>query len=157
MKVTEREELLVQGMNEFCNEQRHILEGAAFLGRAIKKIKALESNDPITVIIDQLEQALCCLRKLTLTIYDAKGKQAIFLEYEDKRYGAYPDVTSTTECRLIHLITKFYADFSMHLNAVDCVINATTHDVKNRIFFPIGLEIPTVLEKLNQIINEYCD
>ena len=156
MKVCDREEVLVQDLWTFRKEQKLIMEGVVYLGRCENKINHLDKNSPIAVIIEHAESALTCLAMLTLSIYDAGDKKALFIEYDNERYGEYPDPASATERRLVYLITKFLADYSTHLTAIGAVLAVSSHDKNNHIFFPDSLDTPKIIERLTKIIRAYC-
>lgn len=157
MRVTEREEILVAELDEFCKRQKLILDGMCYFGRTLKKIRKLERNDPLLVILENIEECRRCLRSFMITIYHPKpDKDAIFIEYNNVRLGEYPRYDSLTESDLIRMITLFYADFSMKLSSIGAVVASHDQDKDNKIFMPDGIDISETITKLFKIITTYC-
>ena len=157
MKVTNKEELLVQELHTFCYEQKLALDGMLFFGRSMQKIKQFKGNDPMTVMLNHVEACARCLRSFSFFIYTPKNVPALFLEYESVRYGEYPNVDPVTEKRIRCILNRFYADYICHLTAIDSIITIESKDSKNKIFLPDDLQIEKIISNLSRIISEYCD
>ncbi len=157
MRITEREELLVAELNEFCERQKWILDGMAFFGRSVRKIKTLDKNDPILIILENVENCRRSLRSFMISIYyPGNDKVGLFIEYNNVRFGVYPNYESVNEMHVVRLINLFYADYARYMSNIGAVVAANDHDKKNEFFMPDGLDICENIQKLDKIIAKYC-